>query len=86
VVSMADVASDLQEILAAMSQEKRVVLVHTYGPLKGISQIVGFWPTPVFPAILESNKGRGKLARVDDRAVYYTSIAPPPGADLEPTS
>jgi len=55
----------------------RIVLLHTYGPLAGLSQIVGIYPgeQPIVP-ILTDAWGSAVLAKVESRYVLYRSQPP----------
>ncbi len=54
---------------------RRLVLLHTYGPLKGLSQIVGIYPgeQPILASIADGD-GAADLAKVEARYVLYRSV------------
>ena len=54
---------------------QRVCLLHTYGPLEGIVQILGLWPNQPVPALLSDSWGQASLVRAEPRYILYRSAS-----------
>lgn len=62
----------MAQMLREMEVMRRILLLHTYGPLAGLVQIWGIYPDgePILP-VLSDAAGGAVLAKVEPRYVLY---------------